>query len=255
MKPIPLWPWLCLGVSMLAAGPLPALELDAELAWGRRLELSLPLSGPVSEVAVAPGQRVAEGETLLALDQRLYRARLEQARAGLEQARQDRAEAQRELDRAEELYDRTVLSDHDLTKARIAAAAAEAARRRAAAALTEAELELEYSRLQAPFDGVVLAVLAAPGQALVNRLRAQPLVVLADDRRLRALGAVGAEQAVSLSPGQGAEVELAGEWLAGELILVGREPLEQGYPIEVGFEAPAGVTAFAGQRLRVRIDD
>ena len=71
----------------------------------------------------------------------------------------------------------------------------------------------------------------------------------------RALGAVDAGQAASLRPGQAAQVEVAGEWLAGELILVGREPLEQGYRLEVGFAAPAGVTVLAGQRLRVHIDD
>ena len=43
----------------------------------------------------------------------------------------------------------------------------------------------------------------------------------------------------------------------GEVIdtSVGREPLEQGYRLEVGFEAPASVNAMAGQRLKVRIDD
>ena len=68
-------------------------------------------------------------------------------------------------------------------------------------------------------------------------------------------GAVDAEQAARLRPGQAAQVELAGEWLPGELMLVGREPLEQGYRLEVGFEAPASVNAMAGQRLKVRIDD
>ena len=123
------------------------------------------------------------------------------------------------------------------------------------AVLLEARLDLERSVVRAPFDGLVLAVLVAPGQAVVNRLRAQPLVVLADDRRLRALGEVDAEQAARLRPGQAAQVELAGEWLPGELMLVGREPLEQGYRLEVGFEAPASVNAMAGQRLKVRIDD
>ena len=80
-------------------------------------------------------------------------------------------------------------------------------------------------------------------------------MVLADDQRLRALGAVSAEQAAGLRPGQEAQVELAGEWFPGELILVGRERQEQGYRLEVGFEAPVGLTALAGQRLRVRIDD
>lgn len=257
MTPIfPAWRRLSLGLCLLAvAMPLPALELDAELAWGRRLELSLPVSGPVAEVAVIPGQRVAAGAPLLALDQRLFRARLEQARAALEQARQDQAEAERELERAQELYDRTVLSDHELTLARIGAAGAAAARQKAAAALTEAELELEYSRLAAPFDGLVLAVFVAPGQAVANRLQPQPLVVFADDRRLRALALVHAEQAAGLHPGAAAQVELGGQWVPGELNLVGREPQTHGYPLEIGFRAPDGFEAMVGQTLRVRIDD
>ena len=128
-----LWPLL----ALFFVAPAPALELEAELGWERRLELSTPVSGPVASVRVAPGERVEAGDLLLELDQRLYQARLDQARAGLEQARQNREEGRRDLERAEELYDRTVLSDHDLTLARISAAEAEAAHEEASAALTE----------------------------------------------------------------------------------------------------------------------
>lgn len=247
----------CLGLALLLlAGPARSeMELDGELAWGRRLELSVPLSGAVSEVWVEPGQRVAAGERLLALDRRLFVARLEQARAGLERAHQLQAEAQREWERAQELYDRTVLSDHELTLARIGAAAAVAARQQAGALVTEAELKLEYSRLEAPFEGLVVAVLVAPGQALSHRLQPQPLVVLADDRQLRAVVRVSAAQAAGLHPGREAQVEVNGQWLPGQLLRVGREPVDGGYPAEIGFQAPTGFMPLAGQSLRIRIHD
>lgn len=246
--------------ALLVSGPAPALDLPATLAWGQRVELGTPVSGLVTEVAAAPGQRVEQGQVLVRLDSRLFQARLAEAQAALEEAKQRNSEAELELERTIELYERTLLSDHDRTLAEIGAAAAEAARRKAAAALSAARLELEYSQVSAPFSGLVVAVAAAPGQAVANRLQIQPLVVLAGDAEMRALAQVSAEQAAALRPDIEIEVAVAGVWVSGRFSRLSLEPVAQtpegpAYQVEVVFSAPPEATLRAGQQATVRIND
>jgi multidrug efflux system membrane fusion protein len=248
-----------LGAWLLSAQAL-GLDLEGELAWAGRVELGTPVSGPVTQVRVVPGQTVDEGQVLVELDQRLYQARVEQARAELDRAQQQREEAGRELERARELYDRTVLSIHERTLAEIGAAEADAAYRNAQATLTEARLERDYSRVTAPFAGLVVAVLVVPGEAVANRLHVRPLVVLAVQGRMKAVAEVDAKQAFALFPGQPAQVAVTGEWLEGQVQGVGLEPTRRDpggprYLLEVGFAVPPGELLRAGQPAMVRIDD
>ena len=106
--------------------------------------------------------------------------------ARLAKAREERDEAVRELERTQELFERTLLSVHDLQLAQIAATGAEADHSSAEAELAEAEIKLEYSRILAPFDARVVSVPAQPGETVVSRLQARPLVVVAPAGRMRA---------------------------------------------------------------------
>lgn len=251
--------WPLLGACLLCA-PAAALDLEGELAWDRRVELGTTVSGTITEVRVVPGQRVEQGQVLVELDQRLYRARVERAKAALDQAKQQREEARRELERAQELYDRTVLSVHERTLAEIAVAEADAAFRNAQASLTEARLEQEYSRVTAPFGGLVVAVQAAPGEAVANRLQVKPLVVLAASQRMKAVAQVDDKQAAALGPGSPVRLAVAGTWFDGQVLGVGLEPTggDGGaplYALEVGFVPPEEGLLRAGQPVTVRIDE
>ncbi len=232
---------------------LQAWELDAVLEWMRPLGLGTPLSGLVTEVAVAPGQRVAEGDLLAALDQRLLRAQLDQARAAMEEAEALKSEADRELERARELFDRTVLSIHDLTLAEIDAAQAAAAARRAAAELAEAKLNLEYSVLRAPFDALVLAVLVRPGEVVSNRFEARPLVRLVELKRVIAAAQVDADVASGLQVGQPLAVSWDGASRQGELWALIPNDQGGGFRLEVAAPAPDAGVIVRGAPARIEL--
>jgi multidrug resistance efflux pump len=151
------------------------------------------------------------GAVLLELDPRLFQARLAEAEATLVQSRQHRDEAMRELARTRELFDRTLLAVHDRQVAEIAAAEAEAAFRRAESGLVRARLDLEYSRLAAPFDAWVVEVMAAPGEAVVSRLQARPLAVVVPAGRMRARALLAREQLAPLRLGSPAGVTVDGQ--------------------------------------------
>lgn len=248
---------LGLGLALAAQGAL-ALDLDGQLAWGQRVELGTLVSGVVSEVAVRPGQRVDQGGTLVRLDPRGFRAAVSGARATLARAESALDEARREDQRAQELYDRTLLSDHERQLAQIALVAAESAAGEARAALVQAQLDLEHSHIKAPFAARVLAVNAAVGQAVVTRLQSQPLVVLADGQAMLAEAEISASQLAGLTAGQAAQVGLSGRWLDGHIYDTGLEPVrhtgrEAVYRIRVMFQPPQDRELRAGLPVVLRL--
>jgi len=168
---------LALGATSSIAGEAPGV-----LYWDNRTNLSLPVSGVVEEVLVSNGQVIKQGDVLLKLDTRRVKAQLQAARARLSRFKPGRDEAKRELERAEELFDRTVLSEVELQQARIDFSEKDAALQEVRAQVIEASLDLEYSELKAPFDLVVLNVHAIKGQAVINRLQAMPLIEVAENR-------------------------------------------------------------------------
>ncbi|MCG8426101.1 MAG: HlyD family efflux transporter periplasmic adaptor subunit, partial [Chromatiales bacterium] len=120
--------------------------------------------------------------------------------------------------------DRTVLSDHDLQVAQIGEARTKAVWRRAQAELAEARLALQQSRVTAPFTGVILGVDAYPGQALVNGLKVQTLVELADGKRLIAKARVTAEQIGHLNKESSVQVDIAGRQVTAKVEYLALEP-------------------------------
>ncbi len=145
----------------------------------RELRLGTLVSGVVDEVRVRKGQQVKAGDVLVILDQREFRARLQRAKAVAARASALLAEARREEERALELYDRGLLSDHELQKAQIGRLEAEARRAESLAEETGARLDLERTTVKAPFDGRILEVMAWKGQPVRNALKIQTMIVLA----------------------------------------------------------------------------
>jgi multidrug efflux system membrane fusion protein len=215
----------------------------------------------VSKVNVSIGQQVTRGSLLIELDQREIQARLAWAESRVAAARLQQDEARRELDRSLELYDRTLLSNHERIVAEIDAARADAYTRQADAELAEIRMQREYSRIKAPFDGIVLHVMAQPGQVLVNRLQSTPLVTLADPSRMKAVAQVDAATASSLSAGDLVKVGVRGEWFEGEIIGVGLEPSGSDasgvaeYALEVSVIPKQNMRLRVGEQVMVRIDE
>jgi len=251
---------LIAGLATLFAGPLPAAELEALLEWGGRVELGTPLAGMVSSVEVREGQQVAQGDLLLTLDQRLFQARLEQAQAAAQEAEQLKLQAEREWQRARELHDRALLSDRKRALAQIDAARAGAAWRKAQAEQTQAQLELEYSQLRAPFSGVVVAVYVKPWQAVVNQTQVVPLLALANNTEMVARALINSEQAQHLQIGADVPVMLRGQRLPGKVLRIGLEPERPDglgilYQLDVGFVPPQGATLRAGEAATLELKD
>lgn len=130
------------------------------------------VSGRIEKMLVVPGQNVKTGELLVQLDAREVQAQLDRALAVRQQAESD-------LKRATDLIQQKILSqseyDNAQSKFRVADAAA-----------TEAEALLGYTKVIAPFDGVItrkyvdVGDLASPGKPLLEMEDARDLRLEAD---------------------------------------------------------------------------
>ncbi len=200
----PASPAISVEVRSVAAQSL-TRELSAvgSLRSDESVVLRPEIGGRVVEIGFKEGQPVKAGQLLIALDDSIYRAQLDQARANHELAR-------RNNERAQELLARKLIAqaDRDQASANFDAAAA---------AVALAQARLEQCRILAPFAGITGLRLVSPGdyvsagQDLVNL---EDLSTLKLDFRLdeSALPALAVGQALNLSvdsyPGQSFKAEL-----------------------------------------------
>lgn len=122
------------------------------------------VSGRIIKVNVTEGSRVKAGDVLVELDHRVPQAAYERAKARYDLA-------QRELNRQQTLVAAESSTKQALDNARSNAASAETE-------LRAAEVALEDTYLKAPFDGVVVAKPAEPGNILEH---GQVAIVVADE--------------------------------------------------------------------------
>ena len=226
-----------------------AAELNGELAWADQVSLSVPIDSVVTQVNARPGTTVEAGAELVLLDARVAQAHVAQTRSAVRKLELLRAEAQREFERAQELFDRTVLSEHELQVAEIGAANAEADFRAAQSAQVTSEVALELHTVKAPFAARVLAVHVAPGQAVLGTQQVQPLVTLAARERLRVRAKLEPAQAVQAAPDARVTVKVGDRRFEAHIVALaaadGNEGMHQ--IIEAEFNLPPDSTLRAGQ--------
>ncbi len=176
------------------------VEATGTVRAAQSAQLSSQVMGEITRVNVREGDLVRRGEVLITIDAAQQRAAYESANAGLSASQQaiaaadaDCALAEATMKRYQMLYDKKSVSpqEYDEVKTRLAAATARrdgahAGRIQAESIVSEASTAMGFTRIRAPFDGLVVAKLAdacamaAPGVSLLTiedpsrlRLKAQ----------------------------------------------------------------------------------
>ena len=242
-------------VGVVWSQTIHALEFDGVLNWNRRVALSTPVSGIVTQVNVQLGDKVNEGEALIQLDDQVLVANVDKAKANVIRLDRLYLEAQRELERNQELYDRTVLSNHELELAKIGYDDAAAQLAAAKAQLAAAQHQLKYSVVRAPFSGYVSNRNVEVGQTIVSSQQASTLVELVDALSMLAQGAVSFGKSQKIEKGQAASVYFGKTRYKAVVQSVGIEPLKNTtdqYRVTVTF-ATNGKKFRAGEKVKVSI--
>ncbi|MCE9668719.1 efflux RND transporter periplasmic adaptor subunit [Myxococcus stipitatus] len=174
--------------KVTATGTLSALvtvQVGSQVS-GRILELNVDFNSPVKK-----------GQVIARIDPQLFQAAVERARANLvasranvTKARVEAENARKQAERSKALLDKQFIAQADVDTAEATAeaaraqvSAAEGQLAQAQAALSEAEVNLRYTTIVSPTDGIVISRSVDVGQTVAASLQAPTLFTIAEDLR------------------------------------------------------------------------
>lgn len=131
------------------------------------------------------GRTVKKGDLLYRIDQQPFKAKLVEAQSGLASAQTQLANAKSDLDRIKPLAEMKAVSEQDLDSAQARYDAARANVRAAKAGVELAEIELSYTEIHAPIDGLIGLSQAKPGEYVGKEPNPVVLNVLSDINPIR----------------------------------------------------------------------
>jgi RND family efflux transporter MFP subunit len=142
----------------------PYLEATGNAAAVNTVKLVARVQGYVQEIKYQDGDFVKKGTPLFIIEPEPYKVKLEQAQAAEEGAKATLINAEAEFQRQQELQAKDVSTQANLDKARANRDTAHANVLQAQANTETAEINLGYTTVSAPFDGVVTARKVSVGE-------------------------------------------------------------------------------------------
>ncbi|HDS3777821.1 efflux RND transporter periplasmic adaptor subunit [Enterobacter roggenkampii] len=146
------------------------------------VQLRPRVSGYIDKVNYTDGQEVKKGEVLFTIDDRTYRAALEQAQANLARTKTQASLAQSEANRTDKLINTHLVSREEWEQRRSAAVQAQADIRAAQAAVDAAQLNLDFTKVTAPIDGRASRALITSGNLVTAGDTASVLTTLVSQK-------------------------------------------------------------------------
>lgn len=138
-------------------------EYVAQISGVREVEVRPRVSGILEKWNFTEGSKVAKGQSLFTIDAAPYRAALAKAEADLVSAQANFDQARRNASRLKPLYDAKAVSQKEYDDASSAEQVTNANIKAAQAAVTEARLNLSYTRVEAPISGTTSRALQSEG--------------------------------------------------------------------------------------------
>jgi len=140
------------------------IEMVGETLGTQDVPIRARVEGFLETMDFREGRFVAKGDLLYTIDAQPFQAKLVEAQSLHAAARTNLARAAADLDRIRPLAEMKAVSAQDLDAAVAQEAAARASVRAADASVDLANIELSYTRILAPIDGLIGLTLAKPGE-------------------------------------------------------------------------------------------
>ena len=128
-------------------------EYVGQTAGSKEAEVRARVQGILEKRTYQEGSKINAGQTLFILDSRPYAAQVQAAEADLARAQAQYSQAKRNFDRVKPLAGSNALSQREFDEATSGEESGAAAIKQAQAKLTEARLNLGYTRVTAPVTG------------------------------------------------------------------------------------------------------
>ncbi|MGE5649767.1 MAG: efflux RND transporter periplasmic adaptor subunit [Bacillota bacterium] len=155
-------------VIKLAATPVTlSQDYAAQTEAVEAVEIRARVGGIVERQAFKDGTPVKKGDLLFVIDQKPYSTALAQAKANLQQARASHLNSEQTLARFRKLIDSRAISQQDLEGAIAKERADAASVLSGEAQVRQAQLNLDYTAIRSPRDGLISRALIKPGGLVV----------------------------------------------------------------------------------------
>ena len=148
--------------------------LDGVVEAVNRSTIAAQTGGQITEIHFDVDDFVEKGQVIVRLRDSQQKAALTAAEAQLKQAETALQDAQDTYDRAVKVFDKGAISEADMDKITAALESARAAGEAAAAGVEQAREQLEYTKISAPYTGIVTerhvqtGEVAAPGTPIMS---------------------------------------------------------------------------------------
>lgn len=139
------------------------IEFTGNTVAIRSAELVARVPGFLNKVLFEDGQEVKEGRLLFVIEQAPYKAAVDEAQAGLTKAEAELAQAKVTTDRLQRAAKSGAVSKQQFDEAQAREQVSQGQVLAQQAALEEAQINLGYTEIRAPFDGQIGRRLVDPG--------------------------------------------------------------------------------------------
>lgn len=131
------------------------LKFAARIKGKQDVNVIPRVDGQITSIYVTEGQIVRKGQALFTIDNRPFKAQLEQAQANVLSAKAREAQARLEYESNQDLYNQKIVSDYVIKEKQIALENARAAISVAQAQVQAVNINLSYCTVTSPVSGIV----------------------------------------------------------------------------------------------------
>ena len=203
------------------------IEATGTVRAAQSAQLSSQVMGAITRVNVHEGDRVRRGEVLLTIDAAQQRSAYDSANAGLQASQDtiagadaDYALADATMKRYQMLYDKKSVSPQEFDEVKTKLAAAHAGRTQAEAGVSGASTAMGFTKIRAPFDGLIIAKLADAGAMAAPGV---PLLTIEDPSHFRLEALLDESQIGAVRLGETIPImldSLANQSIAGKVVQI-----------------------------------
>jgi len=234
-----------------------SIEATGTVRAALSAQLASQVMGTITRVNVHEGDRVRRGEVLVSVDEAQQQAAYASAKAGLQASQEsiaaadaDYALADSTMNRYQTLYDKKSVSpqEYDEVKTKLAAAqarrdAAHAGKTQAEAGVSQAGTAMGFTKVRAPFDGMVTARLAEPGAMAAPGV---PLLTVEDPSRFRLEAQVDESKIGVVKVGESVPVvvdSLGGRPIEGRVVQIvpAADPASRTFTVKIDLPSNANI--------------
>jgi membrane fusion protein (multidrug efflux system) len=184
------------------------VEVVGTTEGAREVEVRARVAGILQRQLYREGEVVKAGAPLFQIERAPFEIALDEARAALAQAQAQQEQGKREADRLRPLVEDRAISQREYDQALSTAKTADASLLAARARVREAELNLSYTRVNAPISGVALRAQRSEGTLVAPTTEASLLTTIAQTHPIRVRFALSESEAAQARSATGDAVHL-----------------------------------------------